>query len=167
MAALLRVGPDALLRVNDLVFPCRLGRAGRRADKVEGDGATPIGRFPLRTVFYRPDRGEAPAGGLPVRALDPSMGWCDDPADPAYNQPVTLPYRASAETLWRDDDLYDIVVVLGHNDDPVVVGAGSAIFLHVAAADGRPTAGCVALAVADLRRVLALCDENAEIEISP
>ena len=135
-------------------YPCVLGRNGVRKDKHEGDGATPVGRFPLRRVLYRADRGASPATVLAVAAIAPNDGWCDAPNDPAYNRPVTLPYPASAESMNRDDRLYDIVVVLGHNDAPVTPGAGSAIFLHVMPHDGGPTAGCVALSPEDLREVL-------------
>ncbi|HEX7760428.1 MAG TPA: L,D-transpeptidase family protein, partial [Caulobacteraceae bacterium] len=88
--------------------------------------------------------------------IAPSDGWCDAPADPAYNRPVTLPYPASAEHLWREDHVYDLIVVLGHNDDPPVAGMGSAIFLHLARPDYAPTEGCVALSRPDLERVLAM-----------
>src|SRR5690349_13059206 len=124
-------------------YPCTLGRTGVRADKREGDGASPVGCFPLRAVFYREDRMAKPATRLPCAAIARDDGWCDAPADPAYNRKVRLPYPASAETLWRDDALYDIVVVLGHNDAPVVPGAGSAIFLHLMREDGGPTEGCI------------------------
>ena len=136
---------------------CALGRSGVVAATVkrEGDGATPAGRWPLRRVLYRPDRLRAPITRLHVTPLETCDGWCDAPGDLAYNQPVTLPYAASAERLWRDDPLYDLIVVLGHNDDPVVAGHGSAIFLHVARPDYAPTEGCVALARADLLAVLA------------
>jgi L,D-peptidoglycan transpeptidase YkuD (ErfK/YbiS/YcfS/YnhG family) len=136
---------------------CALGRGGVAAPgaKQEGDGATPAGVWPLRRLLYRPDRLAAPRTRLAVAALEPDDGWCDAPGDPAYNQPVTLPWPASAEHLWRDDGVYDLIVVLGYNDDPVVPGAGSAIFLHVARADYSPTEGCVALAPADLLEVLA------------
>lgn len=142
-------------RFGDRRFRCALGPAGPRRDKREGDGATPVGCFPLREVLYRPDRLEPPAGGLPRRALTPEDGWCDDPADPAYNRPVRLPYGARAERLWREDAVYDVIVVIGHNDDPPVAGAGSAVFLHVARPGYRPTEGCVALALDDLLTVLA------------
>ena len=105
--------------------------------KREGDMATPEGCFPLRRLLYRPDRESAPESGLPAAAIERDDGWCDDPADPFYNRPVTLPYPARAEALWRDDRLYDLLIVLGHNDDPVRPGAGSAIFLHLAAGDFR------------------------------
>jgi L,D-peptidoglycan transpeptidase YkuD (ErfK/YbiS/YcfS/YnhG family) len=138
---------------------CALGRAGATPATVksEGDGATPLGIWPLRRVLYRPDKvGEAPVTGLPALPLAPDDGWCDDPADRGYNTPVKRPYPASHEALWRDDGLYDVVVVLGHNDDPVIPGAGSAIFLHVAREGYAPTDGCVALAMADLLDLLKL-----------
>jgi L,D-peptidoglycan transpeptidase YkuD (ErfK/YbiS/YcfS/YnhG family) len=142
------------LRYKNFAFPCVLGRSGVLRDKHEGDGATPIGRYPLKKVFYRSDRLMAPATRLPIVPIMQDDGWCDAPEDPNYNRPVKLPYPASAENMWRDDGLYDVVVVLGHNDDPVVPGAGSAIFMHVAAPDLTPTAGCVALAREDLLSIL-------------
>lgn len=141
-------------RLGDRHYPCRLGRSGIKPDKREGDGATPIGRFPLRQVFYRADRGPAPKTSLPSRALTTVDGWCDDPASADYNRPVTLPCAASHEEMWRTDSLYDLVVVIGHNDSPVVPQMGSAVFLHVASPDGAPTAGCVAFDKADLLDIL-------------
>jgi len=89
---------------------------------------------------------------LPLSPLD---GWCDDPGDPLYNRPVRLPYRARHERLWLESAVYDLIVVLGHNDDPVRPGAGSAVFLHVARPDYSPTQGCIALAKRDLLTMLA------------
>jgi len=145
--------------------PCVLGRSGIAKHKVEGDGATPVGTFPLRRVLYRADKHTSPRTVLPISAIARDDGWCDDPADANYNRPITLPYDASAETMWRDDDLYDVVVVIGHNDDPVVTKAGSAIFMHVAPAAGAPTAGCVALARDDLMWLLTALEPGAVIEI--
>lgn len=142
---------------------CALGRTGIVAAKREGDGATPAGAFPLRQVFYRPDRiAVPPATALAVRALNDDDGWCDDPADPRYNRLVRLPYPGRHERLWRDDALYDLLAVIGYNDAPVVPGRGSAIFLHVAGTgpdggDYAATEGCVALGLADLLRLLADC----------
>ncbi len=133
---------------------CAVGPSGVTADKREGDGATPIGCFPLRRLLYRPDRLARPETALPVTPLAPEDGWCDDPGDPAYNTQVRLPFGASHERLWRDDHIYDAIAILGHNDDPPVPGAGSAIFLHVARDDYAPTQGCVALALPDLLTVL-------------
>lgn len=134
---------------------CALGKGGVRTDKREGDGATPAGRFPLRRALYRPDRGHAPATALPCAAIAPEDGWCDDPADPAYNRPVRLPHPARHERMWRDDALYDLVIVIGHNDGPPVAGLGSAVFVHLARPDWGPTEGCVALSRPDMLELLA------------
>lgn len=136
---------------------CALGPSGvtPAAEKREGDGATPAGVFPIRRVLYRPDRGAAPKTALPVSALEPDDGWCEVPEDPNYNKPIKLPYPASAESLWREDHLYDLVVVIGHNDDPVVRGLGSAIFFHLARPDYSPTQGCVAVSRPDMEKILA------------
>lgn len=146
------VSADGRLRLEGRELRCALGRAGvcPAADKQEGDGATPAGLWPLRSLLWRPDRVPTPSSRLPARAIEVDDGWCDAPADLAYNRPVRLPYPASAERMWRDDGLYDLVVVLGYNDAPVIPGAGSAIFMHVARPGYAPTEGCIALALEDL-----------------
>ena len=163
----IRVNPDGWLAWPEGRVRCALGRGGVRADKREGDGATPAGSFLLRRVLYRPDRLEAPLTGLSVRALGPDDGWSDDPNDPRYNQPVSRPHPYSHEALWRDDGLYDVVVVIGHNDAPVVPGRGSAVFIHVAAPDYAATAGCVALALPHLLALLRDCAPGDRIVIAP
>ena len=151
----LTVDPAGLAHWGERAMRCALGRGGVRPDKREGDGATPIGCFPLRRVLFRADRLSRPASGLPVSPLDPRDGWCDDPQDPLYNRPVRLPYAGRHERLWRQDEVYDVIVFLGHNDAPVVPGRGSAVFLHVARPDFTPTEGCVALTREDLLSVVA------------
>lgn len=146
-----------------------LGKGGviAESDKREGDGATPIGRWPVRRVLYRSDRGPAPETALPVRPITEDDGWCDAPGDAAYNRPVRLPYPASAETLMREDGLYDIIVILGHNDDPPFDSAGSAIFLHCARPDYGPTLGCVALEKDALREVLKAMKPGDTLGVTP
>jgi L,D-peptidoglycan transpeptidase YkuD (ErfK/YbiS/YcfS/YnhG family) len=100
--------------------------------------------------MYRPDRLAPPPTGLPLRPFAKSNGWCDDPADAAYNRLVRLPHPARCEALWRADALYDLLIVVGYNDAPVQPGRGSAIFIHVAKPGYAPTEGCVALALPDL-----------------
>lgn len=146
-------------------YRCALGRGGIAGDKREGDGVTPAGQFPFRGLLYRADRLARPDTGLAAQVIKPSDGWCDDPTDSAYNLAVTLPHGAGAERLWRDDHLYDLVVIMGHNDNPVVRGLGSAIFMHVAGPAYGPTEGCVALAREDLLAVLRKLDTNSEILI--
>lgn len=136
-------------------YKCALGHGGIRTNKKEGDGATPAGIWPIRFVLYRADRVRLPKLKFDVREMTPSDGWCDAPSDPMYNRQVKLPYTASAEKLWRDDGLYDVVVVLGYNDDPVVPGRGSAIFMHVARRNYGPTLGCIAFAQENLLEILA------------
>jgi L,D-peptidoglycan transpeptidase YkuD (ErfK/YbiS/YcfS/YnhG family) len=148
------VAPSGIASWGGLRLRCALGRGGVRRDKREGDGATPAGSWPMRRLLYRADRLERPRTRLPSSAIRPQDGWCDAPQDPNYNQPVDLPYPASAEMLCREDGVYDLIVPLGYNDAPVVPGAGSAIFLHVARSDLASTEGCVALALADLLTVL-------------
>jgi L,D-peptidoglycan transpeptidase YkuD (ErfK/YbiS/YcfS/YnhG family) len=144
---------------------CAIGEGGTKpkAKKREGDGATPLGCYPMRRVIFRPDRLAAPATRLPVAALSPEDGWCDDPAHPAYNSHVRLPFAAGHERLWRDDGIYDLIAILGHNDDPPVAGMGSAIFLHVARPDYAPTLGCVALALPDLLAFLKESNKSTRL----
>ncbi len=127
---------------------CALGRGGVciSAAKREGDGKTPAGVWPLRRLLWRSDRTFLPNTALPYQPIRMSDGWCDAPLDRQYNQPIEMPYGGGAESLWREDHVYDFVVVVGYNDDPVVPGAGSAIFLHLARPAYSATEGCVALA---------------------
>ncbi len=161
--------PFGKLSFQGQVFDCVLGRSGILRDKHEGDGGTPSGLFVLREIRYRADRFTAPpASRLPVVQTAPNDGWCDAPRDPNYNRLITRPYPASSEALWREDEAYDVLAVIGYNDAPPVPGAGSAIFLHVTRHEaGRavPTAGCVSLPRADLLAVLALCGPQSSLRI--
>jgi L,D-peptidoglycan transpeptidase YkuD (ErfK/YbiS/YcfS/YnhG family) len=160
-------GQAGLLHAGDRTIPCSIGRGGLIAagDKREGDGATPIGLWPVRGVLLRPDRVALRKGlKLPWRWIRPDDGWSDGVNDPAYNRPVRHPHAYSAERLWREDGLYDVVVVLGHNDAPPVPGAGSAIFLHCWR-DGATTEGCVAIAKDEMLRLLPNLAATVSVEI--
>jgi L,D-peptidoglycan transpeptidase YkuD (ErfK/YbiS/YcfS/YnhG family) len=148
-------GCQARVALRHGVRPAALGRAGICALKREGDGGTPLGRFPVRQVLYRADRMARPRTRLAVCAIRDQDGWCDDPADRNYNRLVRLPSRRSAEGLKRADRLYDLVLVLGYNDRPRVRGKGSAIFVHLARPGLTPTDGCIALKRHDLMMLLA------------
>ncbi len=145
-----------------VTLACAFGRTGVTHAKREGDGATPAGAMRVLRGFYRADRMTRPACAVPLRPVTRDLGWCDDPASPAYNRPGPLPMRASHEEMWRADGLYDVVFVLDYNLYPRRAGGGSAIFLHCAREDGgargrgglKPTLGCVALRGADMRRLL-------------
>jgi len=153
------------LRFGAIDMACTLGRSGPcpADNKREGDGCTPLGIWPLRGVLLRPGRVEAGGIRLPWRWVREGDGWSDDPADPAYNRPVHLPRPFSAETLLREDEAYDVIVVLGHNDTPPVPGKGSAIFFHLS--EGRPTAGCIAVDRDDMLKLLPLLAPGDFMEI--
>jgi len=154
-----------LARLGDRTFDSALGRSGLIAVKHEGDGGTPTGRFPFRRLLYRADRVPRIETRLPARHIARDDGWCDDPASPDYNKPVRLPHPAHHEEMWLESALYDLIVVIGHNDDPVVPGAGSAVFLHVARDDWRPTAGCIAFKREDLLTVLSHVTTTDRVDI--
>lgn len=149
------VTPDGRFMFSGRRYRAAIGRAGVRINKAEGDGATPAGPLKLRRVLYRADRISPPPVGVPREPIAPNDGWCDDPGHRDYNRMVRLPHDGRHEELWRVDPLYDIIGVLGWNDQPILRGLGSAIFLHIAREDYAPTEGCIALAMPDLRAVLA------------
>ncbi len=124
---------------------CSLGRNGVTVFKREGDGKTPLGRYRVTSGYWRTDRLRRPGGVLKLEPIKRHMGWCDDPHDANYNRPLRLPARASHENLLRADGLYDVVLLLDHNQRPRVRGHGSAIFFHLTRDKADPTAGCVAI----------------------
>lgn len=156
-----------LLVAGGRAIPVALGRAGPSVRKREGDGHTPVGRYRIVRALYRADRAAAPRTRLPLAAIRADDGWSDDPADRRYNRPVKLPVSTSHERMWRDDALYDLVLVMDHNSRPRVPGHGSAVFIHSARPGFRPTEGCVALRPADLRRLVERLAPGAVIEIMP
>jgi L,D-peptidoglycan transpeptidase YkuD (ErfK/YbiS/YcfS/YnhG family) len=164
---LLTVLPNRVLTYGESRLPCVIGRGGISSHKREGDGATPAGRFPLRRVLFRPDRIARVQSGLPVRPIVPQDGWCTDPGDPSYNQQITLPRAGQHEDLWRDDALYDLIVVIGYNDSPAVPGDGSAIFLHVARPGMLVTDGCIAVPLQALLEIVRYCGSITLIAIQP
>lgn len=165
---LLVVRGDGTLRAGERDYRCAIGRGGLARVKREGDEATPVGRFPLRKVLYRPDRlVTKPKSAMACEPISRNDGWCDDPRDTMYNKPVKLPYFGKAERLWRNDGAYDLLVVIGYNDAPPEPLRGSAIFLHVAKPDLEPTEGCVALRLADLQEVVAQLTPGSEIDVRP
>jgi L,D-peptidoglycan transpeptidase YkuD (ErfK/YbiS/YcfS/YnhG family) len=145
--------------------PVVLGRCGIAADKREGDGATPRGRYRLIRLWWRADRLPRPATGLPVRRIDPALAWCEDPSDRRYNRPFRRSANERGDRLWRDDRLYDLVIEISHNTRPRIAGRGSAVFVHVARPDRTGTAGCVALDAKDLRRLLGRLGPHTRIDI--
>jgi L,D-peptidoglycan transpeptidase YkuD (ErfK/YbiS/YcfS/YnhG family) len=147
------------------VVRAALGRGGVAALKREGDGTTPLGRFPVRAVLYRADRVTRPRTPFPLRAIRGDDAWSEDPADRDYNRLVKASLRPGIDRLRRDDHLYDVILVLGFNDRPRVRGRGSAIFVHLARQGYAPTAGCIGLAPRDLRALLRELRPGASIVV--
>jgi L,D-peptidoglycan transpeptidase YkuD (ErfK/YbiS/YcfS/YnhG family) len=154
-----------VLIAGHLAIPVILGRSGIRANKREGDGATPRGRFRLRRLWWRADRSPRPATLLPTIRIDPGVAWCEDPADRRYNRPFRRSADEPGDRLWRDDRLYDVIIEIDHNTRPRIAGRGSAVFLHLSRPDPLPTAGCVAFSGPDLRRLLAKLGPKTRILI--
>jgi L,D-peptidoglycan transpeptidase YkuD (ErfK/YbiS/YcfS/YnhG family) len=154
-----------LLTAGGRTIPVALGRAGIRANKREGDGGTPRGIFlPLR-LWWRGDRHERPRTLLPVRAITPEDGWCEDPNDRHYNRPVRLERGRRADRLRREDHLYDFIVEIDHNTCPRVTGRGSAVFLHLARENFGPTAGCVSMTKSAMLHLLQRLGPRTKIVI--
>lgn len=167
MPQTIHVFPDLRLVFNGETYRCALGKNGvvPEADAREGDDATPAGVYPIREVWHRADRVPLPPLNFPVHEITPADGWCDAPDHPDYNRHVTLPFPASHEEMWFDNPGYDVVIVIGHNDDPVVPHMGSCIFWHVARPDYSPTRGCVAQSIEDLLAILPQLTSGAQMHI--
>ena len=164
---------DALLIGNDRLawgdrsFRCAIGRNGISAAKQEGDGATPVGLFPFRRILFRPDRIARPETAFDIDPIGPQDGWCDDPTHADYNRQIVRPFSGRHERLWREDHLYDLIIVLGHNDSPPRPYTGSAIFFHVAGDDYPPTEGCVAVKLTDLLTIVGECADGDGLRVTP
>lgn len=169
--SLIRVRPRAGSRTHGVLLggpraiPVVLGRGGIRANKFEGDGATPRGRFRLTRLWWRADRHPRPPTLLPARRIHPALAWCEDTTDRRYNRAFQRSAGDDGDRLWRDDHLYDFIVEIDHNTRPRIAGRGSAVFVHVARPNRSPTAGCVALTLKDLRRLLAVLGPQTRIAI--
>ena len=175
-------GLSSVLICDDKDFPCSIGRSGIVQNKTEGDGASPAGLWRFRRLFYRPDRIIGEKNGtiidtlLPQTALNPNDIWCDDSSHSLYNcygkrdDPLFLHSNgdmARHESLWRDDGVYDLIIVLGYNDAPIVSGLGSAIFIHLMSPEKTPTEGCIALLRDDFLFLARHVSPKSFIHISP
>ena len=148
-----------------LALPVALGRGGIKANKREGDGATPRGAFRPKRLWWRADRHPRPRTLLPVRRIGADDGWCEDPSDRRYNRRIDVPKGSVADSLARADALYDFIIEIDHNTRPRVAGRGSAVFIHVARAGFAPTAGCIALTMPALRRLIERIGPRTRLRI--
>jgi L,D-peptidoglycan transpeptidase YkuD (ErfK/YbiS/YcfS/YnhG family) len=153
------------LEYKNLKFKCALGEAGIQKKIKEGDNITPKGTYKILSVYYREDRVKKIKCSIEKIKITKDIGWCDDSKSKHYNKQIKLPSKLSHETLYRKDNIYDIICVLNYNTDPTLKGKGSAIFLHVAKKKYQKTKGCVALRKKHLIKLLTLINKNTKIKI--
>jgi L,D-peptidoglycan transpeptidase YkuD (ErfK/YbiS/YcfS/YnhG family) len=153
------------LMAGPLRIKVALGRSGIKANKREGDGATPAGRYRLVRLWWRRDRLPRPRTLLPSRPISVLDGWCEDPSDRRYNRPIRILPGQLGDRLWRSDALYDLIIEMDHNRRPRIVGRGSAVFIHVARPALAPTAGCIALPMAALRSFISRFGPKTKITV--
>ena len=144
---------------------CSIGKRGIKKNKNEGDRATPRGTYALKSVFYRKDRVKRFKCKIKTISIKKNMGWCDDPRSNRYNKLIKYPFKYKSEKLFRADNIYDIILVLNFNMNPIKKYKGSAIFIHVAKRKFSPTKGCVALEKKELRKLLKTLKKNSKIKI--
>lgn len=147
-------------------FKCTIGENGFTSDKTEGDGKTPIGSFLFRRAYYRPDRIDKPQANIPLHTITKQCGWCDDPTSDSYNRYIQKPFEASHERLWLDEEMYDLLIVVGHNDSPPEPYKGSAIFIHLINPNGSATKGCIGLEKLALLQILAQATPETKLVIT-
>jgi L,D-peptidoglycan transpeptidase YkuD (ErfK/YbiS/YcfS/YnhG family) len=160
------VKKSGYLKYKNFKFRCALGKNGIKKKIKEGDNITPIGIFKITKIYYRYDKVKKIKTPIKKIKIKKNMGWCDDPKSNFYNQQIKLPNKFKYEKLYRNDRIYDLLAVLNYNTNPVIKNKGSAIFIHVAKNNYKPTAGCVALKKGDLIKLLKIIKRNTKIKIS-
>ena len=93
------------------------------------------------------------------------MGWCDDPKSSFYNKEIKIPNKFNYEQFYRKDNLYDIIVPLNYNTNPILKNKGSAIFIHIAKNNYKPTAGCIGIKKSNLIKLLSIIKKNTKVKI--
>jgi L,D-peptidoglycan transpeptidase YkuD (ErfK/YbiS/YcfS/YnhG family) len=159
------INKSKYLKYKDLKFKCALGKAGIRKKKKEGDNITPKGIYKIIKIYYRDDRIKKISSKFKLIKITKNMGWCDDPKSKKYNQLIKLPTRYSHEKFFKNDNSYDLIIILNYNINPIIKNKGSAIFIHIAKKNYKSTAGCIALKKNDLLKLIRIIDTNAKIFI--
>lgn len=159
------VNKSGRLKYKNLKFKCALGKAGIGKKNIEGDNITPKGTYRIIQIYYRKDRVKKISSSFKLNKITKSMGWCDDPSSKKYNQLIRLPTKYSHEKLYQKNNIYDLLLVIDYNMNPVVVNKGSAIFIHVAKKNYKPTAGCIALKKRDILKLIKILKLNTKILI--
>jgi L,D-peptidoglycan transpeptidase YkuD (ErfK/YbiS/YcfS/YnhG family) len=160
------VKKSGYLKYRNLKFRCALGKAGVKKKVMEGDNITPKGIFKIIKIYYRSDKIKKIKTLIKKIKIKKNMGWCDDPRSPFYNKLIKLPSKYSHEKLYRNDNLYDLIVVLSYNTNPIIKNKGSAIFMHITKSSYKKTAGCIALKKKDLIKIISQIEKGTKIKIN-
>ena len=160
------VKKSGYLKYKNLKFRCALGKAGVKKKTMEGDNITPKGIFKIIEIYYRPDKIKKIKTLIKKIKIKKNMGWCDDPNSRFYNKLINLPNKYSHEKLYRNDSLYDLIVVLSYNTNPIKKNKGSAIFMHIAKNSYKKTKGCIALKKEHLIKIISKIEKNTKIRIN-
>jgi L,D-peptidoglycan transpeptidase YkuD (ErfK/YbiS/YcfS/YnhG family) len=160
------VKKSGYLQYKNLKFRCALGRAGIKKKEKEGDNITPQGIFKIIKIYYRSDKIKKIKAFIRTIKIKKNMGWCDDSESEYYNQQINLPNKFGYERLYRNDNLYDIILVLNYNTNPTIKRKGSAIFIHVSKNSYKKTKGCIALQKKHLLELIPLIKKNTKIKIN-
>ena len=162
---MLLVNKHKILIYNKKKYKCSIGLNGLTNNKVEGDKKTPMGTYSLGELFVRTDRIKNLKTKYKFIPIKNDMAWSDNPNDLEYNKLIkTKNYHK--ESLYRDDNIYNLILIINYNTNPVIPNKGSAIFLHISTNDYKPTNGCIAINANDFIEILELIDINEKINIS-
>ena len=145
---------------------CAIGKRGISSRKLEGDKKTPKGEFKLKYILYRKDRIFKLKTKLKKIVIRKKIGWCDDPNSNHYNKIINYPFKYSAEKLWRKDNIYDVIIVIDYNLNPVIKNKGSAIFLHIANRKYKPTNGCIAVSKDNIKLIAFKINKKTKLKIN-
>ena len=160
------VKKSGYLKYKNLKFRCALGKGGVKKKTMEGDNITPKGIFKIIKIYYRPDKIKKIKTLIKKIKIKKNMGWCDDPSSRLYNKLINLPTKYTHEKLYRNDSLYDLIVVLSYNTNPIIKNKGSAIFIHIAKNSYKKTKGCIALKKEHLIEIISKIKKNTKIKIN-
>ena len=159
------VKKSGYLKYKNFKFRCALGKGGIKQKEREGDFITPKGKFKLIKIYYRSDRIKKINSTLKKIKIKKNMGWCDDPKSRKYNKLIRLPSKFSHEKLFREDHLYDLIIVINYNMNPIIKNKGSAIFIHLATRNYSPTSGCIGLKKKNMIELIKKLKKNEFIKI--
>ena len=149
----------------DFKFKCALGKAGIGKKKLEGDQITPKGTYKIVEIYCRKDRLKKISSKFKLIEIKKNMGWCDDPKSKKYNQLIKLPSKYSHENLYRENSIYDLILVLNYNMNPIIKNKGSAIFIHIANKKFKNTEGCIAIEKKNLVRLVKIINKKTLVII--